>query len=239
MPADLLSMPERQQLERLEKSIEEWRDEFVRKLAAATAQTGEMAAPVDAEFMQRFAETAQRLSSQVHKEVPPDLEPETLAEIRGHLIDGLEALNELDADQPLDSLDRFLVHAEAVRHIVRDSLDGQPIGDESDAQELLEGLLTQLRGVTKKEIAELVGVSERQVQRLLKDGHRQPSRRLQLTARLAALLGRAWTPAGVLAWFYRDRDDLDHKSPADVIDDPTYERRLVLAARRGRAQHGS
>jgi hypothetical protein len=56
---------------------------------------------------------------------------------------------------------------------------------------------------------------------------------------LVALLWRAWTPAGVVAWFYRQRRDLDGKPPIDVLDDPEYERSLMTAARQGRAQHGS
>lgn len=235
---DLLSKPEREQLERLEDQIGRWQAEFRDDLAAAATETGEIEVPIDSEYVERFVETAQRLSSQVHREVPPDLDPEALAEIRGHLIDGLEALNELDETRPLVSVDRFIVHAEAVRHIVRDALDGQPRGDESDARELLEGISNQLPGVSRKELGSLIGVGERQVQRLAKDGG-QPSRRLQLVARLVSLLFRSWTPAGVVAWFYRQREDLDGRAPIDVLEDVEYERSLILAARRGRAQHGS
>ena len=42
-----------------------------------------------------------------------------------------------------------------------------------------------------------------------------------------------------MAWFYRGRTDLDGKPPIDVLDDPEYERALMIAARQGRAQHGS
>lgn len=234
---DLLSKPERKQLEHLEDRIEQWQAQL-RDDLASTMEAGAIEVPIDPGYVERFVETAQRLSSQVHKEVPPDLDPEALAEIRGRLIDGLEALNELDETRPLDSVDRFFVHAEAVRHIVRDALDGQPKGDESDARELLEGISKQLPGISRKELGGLIGVGERQVQRLAKDGGR-PSRRLQLVARLVSLLFRSWTPAGVVAWFYRRRDELDGQAPVDVLDDVDYERTLMLAARRGRAQHGS
>ncbi len=236
---DLLSKPEREQLERLEDRIESWQTKLREDLAATAAKSGTPEHPVDSTYAARFVETAQRLSSQVHREVPPDLDPEALAEIRGHIIDGLEALNELDEERPLDSVDSFIVHAEAVRHIVRDALDEQPVGGESSAKELLAGMSEQLPGVTRKQLGELIGVGERQVQRLAKDAQRPPSRRLQLAARLVALLWRAWTPAGVVAWFYRRRDDLDSRAPIDVLDDAGYERALMLAARRGRAQHGS
>ncbi|MBS1886474.1 MAG: hypothetical protein JSU06_04720 [Actinobacteria bacterium] len=132
----------------------------------------------------------------------------------------------------------FAIHAEAVRHIVRDALDGQAKGGEEDAGELLEGLSTQLPGVSRKELSGLLGVGERQMQRLAKGGSR-PSDRLRLVSRLVALLWRAWTPAGVIAWFYRPRRDLDGKPPIDVLGDPEYERSLMVAARQGRAQHGS
>jgi hypothetical protein len=236
---DLLSKPERKQLEQLEDRIERWQTQLREELASSAAKTGESDHPIDPAYAERFVETAQRLSSQVHKEVPPDLDPQALAEIRGHLIDGLEALNELDETRPLDSVDSFIVHAEAMRHIVRDALDGQPDGDESDAKDLLEGISKQLPGITRQELGDLIGVGERQVQRLARDDGRNPSRRLQLVARLVALLWRSWTPAGVVAWFYRKRGDLDGRSPIDVLEDPNYERALMLAARRGRAQHGS
>jgi len=236
---DLLSRPDREQLERLGGEIERWQADLQEDLATTVAEGPAAEHPIDSAYVERFVETAQRLSSQVHKEVPPDLDPEALAEIRGHLIDGLEALNELDEERPLDSVDAFVVHAESVRHIVRDALDGQPGGNESSAKELLDGLYKQLPGVTRKQLGELVGVGERQIQRLAKDEGSSPARRLQLVARLVALLWRAWTPAGVVAWFYRKRADLDGHAPIDILEDPEYERALTLATRAGRAQHGS
>lgn len=235
---DLLSRPDREQLEQLEGAIEKWQTQLQEELKSKASAAEEIEIAVDDAYMERFVKTAQRLSSRIHKEVPPDLDPESLAEIRGHIIEGLEALYEYDETRPLDSVDSFLVHAEALRHIVRDALDGQPAGDESDARDLLDGLSQQLPGIGRRELGKLIGVGERQVQRLAKEGGRS-SRRLQLVARLVALLWRAWTPAGVVAWFYRQRDDLDGHAPIDVLDDPDYEPRLMLATRRGRAQHGS
>lgn len=236
--SDLLSQPDREQLELLEGEIERWQA-ALRDDLLTTAESGTPEHPIDSAYVERFVETAQRLSSRVHRTVPPDLDPEALAEIRGHIIDGLEALNELDEERPLDGVDGFVVHAEAVRHIVRDALDGQPDGNEASAKEHLDGLCSQLPGISRKQLGELIGVGERQVQRLAKDEEARPSRRQQLVARLVALLWRAWTPAGVVAWFHRERADLDGHVPIDVLEDPNYERALMLAARRGRAQHGS
>lgn len=234
---DLLSKPDREQLEQLEDEIERWQTALQEDLLTTTGAGPEH--PLDSAYVERFVETAQRLSSRVHKQVPPDLDPGALAEIRGHIIDGLEALYELDEGQPLDGVDAFVVHAEAVRHIVRDALEGQPDGSESSGKELLDGLTERMPGIGRKELGELIGVGERQLQRLAKDEGSLPSRRLQMVARLVALLWRAWTPAGVVAWFHRERADLNDRAPIEVLDDPDYERTLILAARRGRGQHGS
>lgn len=235
---DTLSKPEREQLERLEDNIKQWQAKFHEELATS-AEGEESESPIDSAYVERFRETAQRLSSQLHKEVPPDLDPEALAEIRGHILDGLEVLLQLDEKRPLDGIDKFLVQAEAIRHIFRDALDGQPMGDEADAHKLLTGITERLSGVTRKELGDLLGVGDRQIQRLAKEEGKSPSPRLQLVARLVALLWRAWTPRGVVAWFYREREELGGKAPIDVLDDPAFERDLMLAARRGRAQHGS
>lgn len=48
-------------------------------------------------------------------------------------------------------------------------------------------------------MAELTGVSRRHLLRLAKDGG-TPSRRLELVARLVALLHRGWTEEGTIAW---------------------------------------
>jgi hypothetical protein len=235
--AVLLSEPERRQLKHLEGIIESWQAELRDDLARDAGEQQDES-PFDLAYTERFVRTAWRLSAQLNKELPPDLDPEALAEIRGHLISGLEALNEIDESRPLDGIDSFAVHAEAVRHIVRDALDGQAKGDEADPGQLLEGLAMQLPGVTRKELSDLLGIGERQMQRLAK-GDAKPSGRLLLVSRLVALLWRAWTPAGVVAWFYRPRTDLDGKPPIDVLDDPEHERALMIAARQGRAQHGS
>jgi len=223
---------------RLEDLLEDWLAQAQRDLRSAAEESGGEESPIDSDSVERWVTTAQRLSSQVHKEIPPDLDPHALAELRGHLIEGQAATYELDDSRPLDNVDNFMVHAEAIRHIIRDALDGQPDGDESDSKALVEALSKRLPRVSRKEIAKLIGVSERQMQRIAKGGG-SPSRRLQLVSRLVALLWRAWTPEGVIAWFYRERSDLGGCSPVDVLDDADFEGALMTAARRGRAQHGS
>src|SRR6187551_975504 len=101
---DLLSKPEREQLERMEGEIEQWQTELQEELATSVGSESSEKA-IDSAYIDRFRETARRLSSQLHKELPPDLDPQALAEIRGHLLNGLEALHQLDEVQPLDSVD--------------------------------------------------------------------------------------------------------------------------------------
>src|ERR1700760_1238930 len=125
----LLSEPERRQIERLEDVIESWQAQLRDQLAQGVDEL-QGGSPFDLAYTERFVRTAQRLSSQLNKELPPDLDPEALAEIRGHLINGLEAQKEIEEARPLDSIDKFAIHAEAVRHIFRDALDGQAKGDE-------------------------------------------------------------------------------------------------------------
>jgi uncharacterized protein (DUF2384 family) len=228
-----LSDPEREQLERLEDLIDQWRSKLDEDLASAPTS-----GPLDDEYVERFLDTSRRLSARLHKELPPDLDPYALAEVRGHLLDGLSAIYDSGTLGPLDLLDEFVVRAEAIRHIFRDALDTQPGCDEADAQALLNCLAEWLPRISRKDLGSLIGVSERQVQRIMKDGG-DSSRRLQMVSRMVALLRHAWTPEGVVAWFYRPRPDLGDRPPIDVLDDEEYEQDLMLAVRRGRAQHGS
>ncbi len=92
--------------------------------------------------------------------------------------------------------------------------------------------------VSRKQVAVLLGVDERTLQRWAANGVRT-SRRLYLVTKLVSLLKEGWTPEGVVAWFGRPRPELDSRAPLDVIDDADYERHLLLAAREGRAEHGS
>lgn len=193
---------------------------------------------VDPEYARRFAETARRLSVQVSNDLPPQLEPDAMAEIRGIIINILDDLEHLDTTRPLDTIDKFFVEAEAVRHIVRDALDEQLGCAESDARPLVEYMRETLPRVSQADLAKIVGMSVRHLQRLAKDGG-IPPRRLVLVAALVQILRYAWTPEGVIAWFYRDRRDLDGHAPIDVLNDVGFEALLRRLARQSRAGHGS
>lgn len=225
--------PEQQRLRRLEDLIEQWKSTLIADVAQARSE-GE----IDSVYMGRFKDTVLRLTRLNDELHPEDFDPEALAEIRDILLKGIAAAETFDESRPLDAVDDFLVRAEALRHLIRDALDGHVGGAADDAQAVTRALREWLPGIKQKDLAELIGRSPRHVQRWLKDGG-EPTRRLQLVARLVAILRLGWTSEGVLAWFYRPRRELKGKRPVDVLDDAEYERPLLVSARQGRAQHGA
>lgn len=233
MPA-LARDPEQRELADLERLISDalakLRDEL-----EAVADDAEVPA-IDPEYVDRWLETARRLSVQVSNDLPPQLEPEAGAEIRKIIINLLDGLEHVDEKRPLDTIDQFFVGSEAVRHIIRDALDEHVGVRDDDARRLVAYLKDALPRVTQVDQARLAGMSVRHLQRLAKDGG-TPPRQLVLAARLVKLLRYVWNPEGVIAWFHRERTDLDGHAPIDVAGDPGFERVLLRLARQGRAQH--
>jgi uncharacterized protein (DUF2384 family) len=233
LTADALE-DERNQLEAFDDLLNEWREKLLRDLPVGG---GEM--PHTAEYYDRWRATAAEWSTLINRKMPPALDPEEVAEIRGHLLEIFSSLAEYDTERPLDSVDSTMVHLEASRHVVRDAIDGHVMPD-GDARELLRALVEKLPRITRKDLGDLLGTSDRSIQRTLKADHAvEPSRRLLVVARLVELLRRAWTPEGVIAWFFRPRVELEGSTPFDLLDDPGAERRILSAAKQGRAQHGS
>jgi AraC-like DNA-binding protein len=193
---------------------------------------------VDSEYVDRWVETARRLSVQVSNDLPPQLEPEAVAEIRKIIINLLDGLERVDPARPLDAIDHFFVQLEAVRHILRDALDEHSGCREDDARPLVAYLQEALPRVTQADRARLAGISTRHLQRLGKEGGTPPYQ-LVVAVRLVKLLRYVWNPEGVVAWFYRDRTALDGHAPIDLAGDPGFERTLVRLARQGRAQHSA
>lgn len=221
---------ERGELERFEELVAE----SARKLLEALNET-----PVPDDCLARWQHTASRLSDAINRSAPPSLDPEQLAEIRGELLEILQRVADNDPERPLDSIETALLGLEAIRHIVRDALDQQAPG-EGDARSLLIGLQEALPHIGRKELADLLGTSDRSLQRILANPDKiEPSRRLWIVARLAALLRRGWTPEGVVAWFHRPRVELGEQSVLARIDDGGLEQDIFELARHGRAQHGS
>lgn len=221
---------ERDALERFEEFVAASAEELLGAL-------GEM--PIPDDYLDRWQHTASRLSDAINRSVPPSLDPEQVAEIRGELLEILQRVADRDPERPLDSVEAALLGLEAVRHIVRDALDRQPPG-QGDARALMHNLQEALPRVGRKELAELLGTSERSIQRTLASPTPvEPGRRLQILAQLVFLLRRGWTPEGVVAWFHRPRPELGDRSVLAVIDDAGLEQEILELARHGRAQHGS
>jgi AraC-like DNA-binding protein len=191
---------------------------------------------LDREMFRRLEATAREAIHRLNQNLPPQLDPDARDEIRRRLI---ELLTLPTDDVPLlDVADQALVEAEAVRHVVRDVLQEQPPTELRDAREVVTLLEAWLPDLTVKQLAELLGISERQLQRRRQDGGAS-SHRMQLVARLIAVLRHGWTDQGVYAWFTRPRHELRGTPPLELLDDPSSERALLLAARAGRVQGGS
>jgi len=227
--------PEQQELADLERRIGDAIDMLRSELEESAEEGG--APAIDPDYVNRWVETARRLSVQVSNELPPQLEPESVAEARKIIINLLDALENLDTARPLDTLDQVFVGAEAVRHILRDALDEHVGVRDDDARRLIAYLKEALPRVTQADQARLAGMSARHLQRLAKEGG-TPPRQLVLAARVVKVLRYVWTPEGVVAWFHRQRSELDSHAPIDVAGDPGFERALLRLARQGRAQHG-
>lgn len=229
----MTAVADRARLENLEVEIADLAESFVTEVSKAVGRD-----EVDESFTDRFSDTANRLielNDELHDE---DFDPRLVAEFRGIIISALKDMNEADEERPLDTIDSLLIHAEQLRHLVRDALDGHVGGVGQSAKVVMESLRETLPSVRQVELAALLGRSQRQVQRWATQETPAP-RRLELVARIAALLRHSWTEEGVAAWFFRPRPDLDGKEPVDLLDDPDRESDLMVAARRGRAQHGS
>jgi uncharacterized protein (DUF2384 family) len=224
--------PERDRLttiDELSRELLEWR-------ATLDAALGELSTGLtDEAYQQRLKDTMVRLvqvDGELHK---ADFDPEWVAEFRGLLIDSLRAIQN---QRPLDAFDKLLLNIEAMRHLLRDALDGHVEGGEHDVAAVVQQLQQWLPRASQPELAGLMGISTRQYQRWGRM-HSEPTRRAQMVARLIAILRRSWTDAGVVAWFYRPRPELAEQAPVDVLDNIAYEQALFRAVRQGRAQHGA
>ncbi len=233
---DFVVDPEQRELAQVETLITEALARLRNELEAAA---GDAEVPaIDPEYVNRWVETARRMSVQVSNDLPPTLEPAAVAEIRKIIINMLDDLEHVDAARPLDAIDQFCVGSEAIRHIIRDALDEHVGCPENDARPLVASLKQALPRIRQTDQARLAGISTRHLQRLSRDGGPAP-RQLVLAVHLVKLLRYVWNPEGVIAWFHRERAALDEHAPIDVAGNPEFERLLLRLARQGRAQHGA
>lgn len=226
-----MAVIELRELETFNDVVDTWVHNVRIALDEAPLATGEV--------LERWMATLKQLLQAIDHAVPPSLDPEHVAEIRGDLLAIVQSVLDHDAARPLDSYEETLLRLEAIRHVVRDALD-QHVPGEDDARALIKGLETALPRVTRRELGTLLDTSDRSIQRMLASAEPvDPSARLLVIARLVTLLARGWTPEGVLAWFARPRRALGGDTPLVALGDPAREREVLALARAGRAQHGS
>jgi hypothetical protein len=191
---------------------------------------------IDGSVQKRLADVSRRLADLKPQLEAADLSYEQRATLYSALVDVSTAMSADPGD--LNRFEAALVGIERVRHVIRDALDEFVGGASADRRRLLQEMKRSLPGVPQTDIAELLAVDPRTIHRWSNEPG-EPDHRLQLVARLVAVLRHAWTPRGILAWFQRPRRDLDDRAPTQLLDDPGSERVLLSAARSSRNQYGT
>lgn len=191
---------------------------------------------IDGSAHKRLADVSKRLADLRPQLETADLSYEQRATLYSALVDVSTAMTADPGD--LNRFEAALVGIERIRHVIRDALDEFVGGANADRRRLLQELERSLPVVRQADIAELLAVDPRTIRRWANEAG-EPEHRLQLVARLVAVLRNAWTPKGILAWFHRPRHDLDGKAPIELLDDPGSERSLLSAARSSRNQYST
>jgi hypothetical protein len=215
----------------IDQEVEEVKTAFEEALEEVTSHP-----EIDDSVQKRLSAVGKRLSDLKPALDAADLSVEQRATLYSALVDVNTAMNAAPGD--LDRFESALIGIERVRHIVRDALDEFLGGANADRRRLLQELERSLPGVRQAEIAELLAVDPRTIRRWAAQAG-EPEHRLELVARIVAIIRHAWTPKGMLAWFQRPRRDLDGKAPIDLLADPGSERALLSAARASRNQYGT
>jgi transcriptional regulator with XRE-family HTH domain len=210
--------------------------ELKEDLVEAAARLGS-APEVDASFEERWSGLADRLREVREGLRVEDYDRDQAALLFSTLFDIRDLL---DGPRDLDTIDRLVLAVERVRHVIRDALDERVDGDgDGDTAAVVARLDERLPGVTRDDLAGIVGVDRRTLSRW-RASAAPPGERLRLVARLVAILGHSWTPAGIVAWFHRPRRDLGGRTPLAVLSrrNPD-EEALVSAARAGRSMYAT
>ena len=138
-----------------------------------------------------------------------------------------------DPDSPA-ARDQLRVALESIRQSLAAIAEREPVSAERTPKEIVQWLAARTE-VPQTRLAALLGVSARQLQRWLSPAQgSQPegddARRVRLIARIVNQLRFALTPAGTVEWFGWARSDLGSRTPADLLDDPMEEPRLLMIA---------
>lgn len=222
-------------LEEVERQALKSVDDSLKRIQQSLEEASRRGA-LDRQTIDRLGVTARTAAQRVNECLPAQLDDRAAAEIRSRLI----AMLTLDIDETssLGVADRFLMEMEAVRHIVREVLDEQPPVELRDAANLVTLLESWLPRVTVAQLAKILGLSERALQRRRHGEGGEATHRMEVVARLVAILRHSWTDEGVAAWFHRPLSALGGARPIELLEDPGRERDLLLAARSGRVQGG-
>jgi hypothetical protein len=148
------------------------------------------------------------------------------------------AIDEPDAPQ---SRDQLRIALDGLGQALAAIAERQPVADDRTPKEILNWLAATTE-VPQTRLADLLGVSLRKLQRWLSAGDTaQPEgeelRRVRAIARIVNQLRFALTPGGTIDWFSWPRDDLQGKTPADLLHDPERLPDLVAIAGSMRAMY--
>lgn len=223
-----------QRLTQLDRDVEELKNGFVEVISQLHEVDGD-----DTSFEDRWQRIVIRLRQLRHDLRPEDFDKEQVLSLSAALLDIADLKDELDGPNRLDALNGLLINFERVRHVVRDALDEHVDGIEGSTGLVTAELLERLPYATRDEVAALLGINRRTLPRWLRS-EKAPSRRLQVVARVVAILRHNWTGEGRVAWFHRPRRDLNGRTPLDLLEaNPIDEDALIATARAGRSQYAS
>lgn len=231
MSATAARDPQHRRLLEIDTEVEGVKAAFEEALAEVTSHP-----ELDGSAQRRLVDVGNRLARLKPQLETADLSFEQRATLYSALVDVNTAMNAAPGD--LNRFESALIGIERIRHVIRDAIDEFVGGANADRRRLLHELDQSLPGIRQADVAELLAVDPRTIRRWAAEPG-EPDHRLQLVARLVAILRHAWTPKGILAWFCRPRRDLDGLSPIDLLNDPGSERALMSAARSSRNQYGT
>lgn len=219
-----------QRLGHADRELQDLKDSFVEAIGRLDEEHH-----LDSSFHERLESIERRLRELRRGLRLDDLDKAQIAEFHDALWEIKDLIDEREGSYDLDTVDRLLISIERVRHVIRDALDEHVAGAPEDATLAIQELREWLPGTSMETLGELVGVNRKTLSRWKKSSRAAP-RRLQLVARLVAVLRHNWTEEGIIAWFVRARRDLGGRKPLSLLDDPLAEEGLMAAARSSRSQ---
>ena len=228
-----MTLTTEERLEHVDNELEDVKQKFTEALDQLDEEPA-----VDGALNDRLREISRRLNSLGDELRAEDYAKDQVVAFFRALFAIRDLVDQADGKPDLDTCDQLLVNIERIRHVVRDALDEHVTGVADDRGLVVGDLREWLPHTNLETIAGLAGVNRRTLTRWAEQSGPPPPR-LRLVARLVAILRHNWTEPGVVAWFDRPRRDLGGKKPRSLLDDPSSEEDLLMAARSGRSQYAS